>query len=50
MTYEVKRMNKDDLHHFKEQAPEFQALIPGLNNIKSVGTVALKRQKPRETE
>jgi hypothetical protein len=50
MTYEVKKMNKEDLHHFKNHQPEFDALIPGLNNLRTVGAVALKRAKPRETE
>ena len=50
MTYEEKRINKEDLHHFKEQQPEFTALIPGINNLKSVGAAPLKRTKARETE
>lgn len=48
MTYEEKRINKDDLHHFKDHVPQFDALIPGINNIKSVGAAPLKRTKPRE--
>ena len=50
MTYEEKRINKDDLHHFKEHQPEFSAMIPGINNIKSVGAAPLKRAKARESE
>jgi hypothetical protein len=50
MTYEEKRINKEDLHHFKQHQPEFGALIPGINNIQSVGAAPLKRTKPRESE
>jgi len=50
MTYEEKRINKEDLHHFKEHLPEFSALIPGIKNIQSVGATPLKRAKPRESE
>ena len=48
MTYEEKRLNKDDLHHFKENDAEFSALIPGINNLKSVGAAPIKRSKQRE--
>ncbi|CDW84404.1 UNKNOWN [Stylonychia lemnae] len=50
MTYEEKRINKEDLHHFKEHQAQFEAMIPGINNIKSVGAAPLKRAKPREGE
>lgn len=50
MTYSEKRINKEDLGHFKEQQNEFTALIPGLNNLKTVGAAPLKRVKARETE
>jgi len=50
MTYSEKRINKEDLGHFKEHQNEFTALIPGLNNLKSVGAAPLKRTKAREPE
>lgn len=50
MTLQEKRLNKDDLVHYKEHQPSFQAMIPGIHNISSVGTAALKRAKPREIE
>ena len=44
MTYEEKRMNKLDLEHFKSNQPkEFDALIPGINNLSTVGSSPLRR-------
>jgi hypothetical protein len=50
MTYTEKRINRDDLVHFKEHLDSYNALIPGLNNLKSVGAAPLKRTKAREAE
>ena len=50
MTWQEKRLNREDLQHFKEHENSYNALIPGLNNLKSVGAAPLKRTKPRETE
>ena len=44
MTYEEKRMNKVDLEHVKSnQAKDFDALIPGINNLNTVGSSPLRR-------
>lgn len=48
MTHEEKRINKDDLKNFKDHVPQFNALIPGINNLKSVGAAPFKRTKAME--
>jgi hypothetical protein len=32
MTLQEKRLNKEELGHFKQENPDFKTLIPGLNN------------------
>jgi hypothetical protein len=44
MTNEEKRMNRIDLHNYKDNnAHQFEALIPGIHNLNTVGTSPLKR-------
>jgi hypothetical protein len=45
MTNEEKRMNKMDLNNFKtnNDPGHFEALIPGIHNLNTVGTSPLKR-------
>ena len=44
MTNEEKRMNKFDLRHFKDKDPQHvEALIPGINNLHTVGSSPLRR-------
>lgn len=44
MTNEEKRMNKLDLNNFKTNDPgHFEALIPGIHNLNTVGTSPLRR-------
>ncbi len=44
MTNEEKRMNRVDLHNYKTNAPkEFEAMIPGIHNLNTVGSSPLKR-------
>ena len=45
MTGHEKKMNKGELHEFKKNGTQFQAMIPGIHNIASVGTSPLKRGK-----
>lgn len=45
MTGHEKKMNKGELHEFKKNGNQFQAMIPGIHNIASVGTSPLKRGK-----
>lgn len=49
MTMQEKRINKEDLVHYKAHQPEVEALIPGINHHAS-GGAHLKRARPRETE
>ncbi len=50
MTWQEKRINRDDLQHFKEHQDQYSALIPGLNNLKTVGAAPLKRARPIDNE
>ena len=44
MTNEEKRMNRIDLGHYKtNDMNNFEALIPGIHNLNTVGTSPLKR-------
>jgi hypothetical protein len=43
MTNEEKRINKVDLINFKAKDANLEALIPGINNLQTVGTSPLKR-------
>ena len=43
MTGHEKKMNTKDLHDFKSNEPNVQAMIPGIHNLNSVGTSPLKR-------
>lgn len=44
MTNEEKRMNKLDLHNYKiNDANHFEAMIPGIHNLNTVGSSPLKR-------
>jgi len=44
MTFEEKRMNKIDLERYKSnQGKELEALIPGINNLNTVGSSPLRR-------
>ena len=44
MTNEEKRMNRGDLQHYKtNEVNQFEAMIPGIHNLNTVGTSPLKR-------
>lgn len=45
MTNEEKRMNRLDLNNFKtnDHPGQFEALIPGIHNLNTVGTSPLRR-------
>lgn len=44
MTNEEKRMNRLDLHNYKTgDAYQFEAMIPGIHNLNTVGSSPLKR-------
>jgi hypothetical protein len=44
MTNEEKRMNRVDLHNYKtNDAKNFEAMIPGIHNLNTVGSSPLKR-------
>ena len=48
MTFQEKRLNKDDLVTFKKDQTEIHAMIPGIHNNQA-GGAHLKRTKLRET-
>lgn len=37
MTFQEKKLNKEDLVQWKQHIPEVKALIPGVHNIHSLG-------------
>lgn len=44
MTHEEKRMNRGDLINFKVgELKQFEAMIPGIHNLNTVGSSPLKR-------
>lgn len=43
MTQEEKRLNRIDLLNYKTKDNQIEAMIPGINNLSSVGTSPLKR-------
>ncbi len=44
MTNEEKLMNRLDLHNYKYNDPkQFEAMIPGIHNLSTVGSSPLKR-------
>ena len=43
MTQAEKKFNKVDLNHFKQNKNSVQALIPGINNLQTIGSSPLKR-------
>ena len=44
MTHEEKRLNRIDLQNFKtNDNNQMEALIPGINNLNTVGSSPLKR-------
>ena len=44
MTYQEKRLNRKDLHQYKDKNNTVTALVPGLNHMETVGGVnPLKR-------
>lgn len=45
-----KKLNRDDLLHYKDNQHEVTSLIPGINNLQSTGAAPLKRAKAREAE
>jgi len=49
MTFQEKRLNKEDLHHWKSGEPDLTAMIPGINNTSPLAS-HLVRAKPREKE
>lgn len=44
MTQQEKQLNKPDLWDYKYNGTEIKALIPGLNNINSIGSVPTLRK------
>ena len=43
MTGHEKKMNKKDLHDYKNNQHQIQAMIPGIHNLETVGSSPLKR-------
>jgi len=43
MTGHEKKLNKGDLHNYKVIDNNINAMIPGINNLNTVGTSPLKR-------
>ncbi len=44
MTQQEKNLNRQDLRGFKQQETDVKALIPGLNNLSSIGSVPTLRK------
>lgn len=44
MTQREKELNRQDLREYKQNGSEVRALIPGLNNINSIGSVPTLRK------
>lgn len=44
MTQQEKNLNKQDLRDYKYNGNDIKALIPGLNNLSSVGSVPTLRK------
>ena len=38
MTYQEKKLNRNDLHRYKEKNNNLTAMIPGLNHTETVGS------------
>lgn len=42
MTDTEKKMNRLDLNYYKQGGQDFKAMIPGINNLPTIGTSPLK--------
>ena len=43
MTFQEKRINRNDLDHYKKYENSVNAMIPGINNLSSVGSRPLRK-------